>query len=133
MAPARALGARGDKAQLNWGLRAKERIAGQLSLIRGWTVTNASYETVPNIEATWYVDPPYGDKGCYYRKQFDQFESLGRWCVQRRGMVVVCEGPGATWLPFRPLGNFKTSLGRAEETVFIQGARQDRTLFDAVA
>jgi hypothetical protein len=128
-----AYSARGDRAQLIWGPRAKARIAGQLSGIRGWTVTHGSYETVPNGEATWYVDPPYGDKGKYYRKQFDQFDTLGRWCVDRRGMVVVCEGADATWLPFQPLGDFKTSLGRAKEAVFVQGAPRERTLFDAVA
>lgn len=116
-----AYSARSDKAQLNWGARAKERIASQLPAIRGWTVAHGSYTDAPNAEATWYVDPPYGDKGRYYRKQFDAFDSLGHWCRSRRGMVVVCEGPGASWLPFRPLGEFKTSLGRAEEAVFVQG------------
>lgn len=117
-----AYSARSDKAQLNWGARAKERISSQLPAIRGWTVAEGAYTDAPDEEATWFVDPPYGDKGKYYRKQFDAFEALGRWCRTRRGMVVVCEGPGAAWLPFRPLGEFKTSLGRAEETVFIQGA-----------
>jgi len=117
-----AYSARGDKAQLNWGPRAKERVIGQLEGIKGWKATLGSYESAPNAQVTWFVDPPYGDKGRYYRKQFDAFETLGPWCAQRQGMVIVCEGPGASWLPFQRLGDFKTSLGRAEEMVYIQGA-----------
>lgn len=115
-----AYSARNDKAQLNWGARAKERIASQLHAIRDWTVTLGSYEDAPNSKATWFVDPPYTDKGKYYRKTFGDFDSLGPWCVKRKGTVIVCEGAGATWLPFESLGDFKTSLGRADEKVYIQ-------------
>jgi site-specific DNA-adenine methylase len=126
-----AYSARSDKAQLNWGARAKERIADQVKSIRGWTVTHGSYAEILNAEATWYVDPPYTNKGKYYRKQFSEFDDLGRWCVTRRGMVVVCEGAGASWLPFRPLGDFKTSLGRAAEALFLQGVPLDQGAFAA--
>lgn len=116
-----AYSARTDKAQLVWGPRAKERIASQLRAIRDWKVTLGSYEDVPNVEATWYVDPPYTDKGKYYRKTFGEFDQLGQWCKTRKGMVVVCEGDGATWLPFQRMGAFKTSLGKAAEAMFIGG------------
>lgn len=119
-----AYSARTDKAQLVWGPRAKERIASQLWAIRDWKVTLGSYEDMPNIEATWYVDPPYSDKGRFYRKSFGEFDELGEWCQQRKGLVVVCEGAGATWLPFRRLGDFKTTLGKAAEAVFIGGSQQ---------
>lgn len=119
-----AYSARTDKAQLNWGARAKERIASQIPLLSGWSVECGSYADARDENATWYVDPPYGDKGKYYRKTFDAFDELGRWCMSRRGMMVACEGPGATWLPFRPLGDFKSSLGRASEMVFVRGGLQ---------
>lgn len=119
-----AYSARTEKAQLNWGSRAKERIASQLPMIEEWTVSHGPFSTVENFDATWYVDPPYGVKGKYYRVPFSDFDALGRWCVSRRGMVIACEGPGATWLPFRPLGDFKSSLGRAVEMVFVSGAPQ---------
>lgn len=125
-----AYSSRTDKAQLVWGSRAKERIAGQLSAIRDWRVTLGSYEDAPDVEATWYIDPPYGDKGRYYRKSFGDFDHLGPWCIERKGLVVVCEGVDATWLPFERLGDFKTSLGRASEAVFIQGAKNQQILFD---
>lgn len=115
-----AYSARTDKAQLNWGPRAKERIVSQLDAIAGWTITNASYADAPDVEATWFIDPPYADKGKFYRTKFDDFEALGRWSDTRQGLVIVCEGPGADWLPFKPLGDFKSSKGKAREFVHIQ-------------
>lgn len=113
-----AYSARTDKAQLNWGPRAKERIAGQISKIAAWTVQVGSFESAADYTATWFIDPPYGDKGKFYRVKFDRFDELGPWALERRGQVIVCEGDGALWLPFKPLGDFKTSTGRALEVVY---------------
>lgn len=115
-----AYSARSDKAQLNWGLRAKERIAAQLDQIRDWKIVSGTYDKIKNTKATWFVDPPYGGKGKYYRIQFADYEYLGAWCRTRKGQVIVCEGIGAKWLPFEPLGSFKSSLGRASEAVYIK-------------
>lgn len=117
-----AYSARTDRAQLNWGARAKERIAGQIDAIRGWRVVEGSYTAAPDIEATWFIDPPYGDKGRFYRFPFDNsgFPALGEWSLARKGPLIVCEGPGADWLPFQKLGSFKSSKGRADEMVFIR-------------
>jgi hypothetical protein len=113
-----AYSARTDRAQLNWGARAKERIVAQLPKLAGWTITNAPYSEAPDIEATWFIDPPYGDKGKFYRITFADYDSLGAWVQTRHGLVIVCEGPGATWLPFEPLGSFKSTRGRATEFVY---------------
>lgn len=110
---------RTDRGQLNWSPRAKERIAGQLDGIRGWTVREGSYADEPNRDATWFVDPPYGDKGKFYRVGFSDFAHLAAWCLEREGQVIACEGADADWLPFRPLGSFKSSKGRADETVWL--------------
>ncbi|HEY9460032.1 MAG TPA: hypothetical protein VIR04_04455 [Paralcaligenes sp.] len=117
-----AYSARADKGQLNWGPRAKERIASQLEHISGWTVCQGDFASAPDVEATWFVDPPYGDKGKFYRVGFKDFARLAPWCHTRRGPLIVCEGPGATWLPFQPLGNFKTTKGKAMEYVFARAA-----------
>ncbi len=117
-----AYSTRTDRAQLNWSLRAKERIASQLELISGWTVENASYSDAENVQATWFVDPPYGDKGKFYRIGFKDFDALGPWCRGRRGLLIACEGAGASWLPFTTLGSFKTTKGRATEVAYV--ARQ---------
>jgi hypothetical protein len=125
-----AYSARTDRAQLNWGLRAKERIASQLPRIAEWEVMEGSFEDAPDDLADWFVDPPYGDKGKFYRVQFDEFSRLAAFCRSRRGMLIACEGPGADWLPFRPLGSFKSSKGRADELAYISGAAD---LFDQAA
>jgi hypothetical protein len=37
------------------------------------------------------------------------FVHLGDWCRARRGQVIVCEGPRADWLPFRPFIQIKAN------------------------
>lgn len=108
-----------DRGQLNWGARAKERIAGQLHLIAEWEVRQADFRECPDVEATWFVDPPYMDKGRFYRTGFDDFEALGRWTRERRGLVIACEGPDADWLPFKEMGSFKSTTGKAREFVYV--------------
>jgi len=115
-----AFSARTDRGQLNWGGRAKERIAATLPAIAEWTITEGSYSCAPAIAATHFVDPPYGDKGRFYRVPFDDFEALGHWCRSRRGLLIACEGEGASWLPFTPLGSFKSTKGRAAEVAYIE-------------
>lgn len=114
-----AYSARTDRAQLNWGLRAKERIAAQLGRLAGWTVREGAYDGGARGESTWLVDPPYTVKGRFYRESFSDYPTLAQWCQSREGQVIVLEGEGADWLPFRPLGEFKTSLGKSEEKVWV--------------
>jgi hypothetical protein len=121
-----AYSARTDKAQLNWSPRAKERIVTQLPALERWTMTNASYEDADNGEATWFVDPPYGEMGKHYRFKFSDFAALGPWCQARQGQVIVCEGAGASWLPFHELGSFKSTRGRAAEVVYVREAPEQR-------
>jgi hypothetical protein len=121
-----AYSARTDRAQLNWSERARQRIASQLQGLAGWSIALGNFDVASEAavgsggSATWFVDPPYGEKGRFYRVQFSDFDRLGRWAATRRGLVICCEGPGATWLPFEPLGSFKSSKGRADEWVHIQ-------------
>lgn len=126
-----AYSSRTDRAQLNWGAKAKDRIATQLPALAGWSVAEGSYDSAADQEATWFIDPPYGDKGKFYRVQFEGFEQLGEWARRRQGQVIACEGDGANWLPFRPLGSFKTSKGRAAEVVWTNDGPGD--LFENAA
>lgn len=115
-----AYSARTDKAQLNWGPRAKQRIAEQLPGIRNWRVAEGTYWDAPTLRATWFVDPPYGVAGTHYRcsgAHLD-YEWLGQWCEMRIGQCIVCANVGATWLPFTPLGSFKSTRGRSAEAVW---------------
>lgn len=108
-----------------WGPRVRETIAAQVGRIRHWRIIHGSYEAaaLPHV-ATWFVDPPYQVAGSHYRygsKQID-YSALGAWCRARDGQVIVCEGGGADWLPFRTLGDVKTARStRAVEVVYVGG------------
>lgn len=115
-----AYSTRTDLGQLTWGPRAKARIAAQVERIRGWRVLEGSYTVADDVEATWFIDPPYVDKGRSYRVRFSGHAELGAWCHTRRGQVIVCEAPGATWLPFEPFESFKSSRGRADEVAWVR-------------
>jgi hypothetical protein len=85
-----------------WGAKVRTRIATQVPRIRHWQVIEGDYTAAPNVAATWFIDPPYrGRAGKHYRHQPGDFDALGAWCRTRQGQVMVCEGPGADWLPFK--------------------------------
>jgi hypothetical protein len=96
-----------------WGTRIRQRIASQVDAIRHWTIIEASYESAPDIAATWFVDPPYDCRaGRRYVQNTIDYQQLARWCRSRRGQTIVCEGLGATWLPFRDtIGDTKVMGG----------------------
>lgn len=105
--------ARGATTQLYWGSRVRERLATQVEKIRRWKVHCESYENAPDIEATWFIDPPYQcAAGRLYPHNTVDFDALGAWCKTRRGAVYVCESSGATWLPFEPFARMKSNSGR---------------------
>lgn len=81
--------------------------------INHWKVRNVPYYDLPNVRATYYVDPPYcGPAGRYYKYNQIDYERLAEWCRTRDGQVIVCEGAGAEWLPFRPLGTTQRGTHR---------------------
>lgn len=105
-----------------WGDRVRRTIASQLDHIRHWKIYNRSFEKAPEFgEATWFIDPPYVGAGCHYRYGPSdlRFDEIAAWCRSRPGQTIVCENEGATWLPFRHLGSFKTTrIGRQSKEVF---------------
>lgn len=97
-----------------WGPEIRARIADQVNCISHWRVIEGSYENAPDIEATWFIDPPYAKAGKVYRhnsKSLD-FATLGKWCQSRNGQVMVCENDGAEWLPFKPFAKIKSTEGK---------------------
>jgi hypothetical protein len=79
--------------------------------IQHWTATNLNYTALPNIEATWFIDPPYsGSHGMKYRQADIDYARLGEWCRSRKGQVIVCENVGANWLPFQPINHGRVGL-----------------------
>lgn len=84
------------------------RIKSALPYIRGWEIIHGSYHDAPDIDATWFVDPPYQENGTMagsgYRCPASaiDFDHLADWCRDRLGFTVVCEQSPANWLPFHP-------------------------------
>lgn len=98
-----------------WGEGRRARVAQQVGFIKNWKITNLSYDNMPNVRATWFVDPPYNNaagKAYVHNSAAINFTKLGQWCKGLEGQSIVCENLGADWLPFKPLGRF-LSVGKA--------------------
>lgn len=90
-----------DKDASCWAGAKRKRIASQLPLIRNWRAIHGDYRNAPDIEATWFIDPPYcGDPGRRYAENVIDYSDLRDFVMSRKGQVIVCEGAGANWLPF---------------------------------
>ena len=106
----RKLAAMGRRFE-GWNAAQRERLARQAPLVRHWTIIEGEYTDAPNIEATWFVDPPYANTaGRQYVHADVDYETLGAWCEDREGQVIVCENDGATWLPFRQFATLKAGV-----------------------
>lgn len=107
-----------------WGERIRERIASQVDGIRHWTISQFSYQDIPDQgPATWFIDPPYEVAGRAYKFHSIDYQGLGGWCRSRRGQTIVCENAGATWLQFQPFRTIKATEGkrggkRSEEVIW---------------
>jgi site-specific DNA-adenine methylase len=100
----------------DWG-HVASRIAHVQALAANWTATLGDYRDLPNVAATWFIDPPYrptepGVAGDRYMKGAAglDYSELAAWCRSRRGQVIVCEQEPADWLPFRPLAAQTTQV-----------------------
>lgn len=96
-----------------WGAAARERIATQVGAIKGWEAHVGSYRDAPDIDATWFIDPPYQLRGrhCYGHWRVD-YQDCADFCRSRRGQVIVCEGAEADWLPFAPFADARGTFGK---------------------
>ena len=98
-----------------WGPDIRDRVARQVESISHWKLIEGGYEEAPNIEATWFVDPPYQKAGKLYRYNSSKinFSELADWCKKLSGQVTVCENDGADWLPFEYFRDIKSTEGRS--------------------
>lgn len=113
-----AYSARTERSQLIWSERARARIASDVHKVDDWVIKQASYDSESYVDATYFVDPPYVDKGRYYRFSDVDYASLGLWCTWCP-RAIVCEQAGADWLPFQQLATIKSSKGTSEEVIFL--------------
>lgn len=98
-----------------WGAAIRERLARQNPYIQHWNLVHGSYESAPDIDATWFIDPPYQGQGVHYAQSSKaiDFAALGQWCRSRKGQPIVCENVGADWLPFRYLADVKSNYANS--------------------
>lgn len=126
-----------------WQTSVRARIASQVDLIRHWKIRQESYDSAPDIEAHWHVDPPYqGNAHGFqeYKCEPPDYVKLGAWCRSRKGDITVHEQAGATWLPFETLkskhgtSRIVDGVQSSAHEVYWTNERRDRTgtlsLFD---
>jgi len=89
----------------NWEI-SKRVMAANVHKVKHWSIIHGDYTLAEDLEATWFIDPPYkagsGDGYAYGRRQMN-YGALARWVGSRRGQVICCEGIAGDYLPFRPL------------------------------
>ena len=105
----RAMGRRYE----GWNAAHRNSVACGVEEIKHWRIIEGDYTLAPDLQATWFVDPPYNNRqGSYYPHGPSglDYADLEAWVRARRGQVMVCENEGATWLPFRPFGTFKAGV-----------------------
>lgn len=120
-----------------WGIAIRERIASQVEGIRHWRLVEGDHAAAPDIEASWFIDPPYVGTGYRYRfgSRLIDYPALAAWCRTRAGQVMVCEHVGADWLPFQPFMAAKSTSGRrregvSKEALWTNGETQSNLLAD---
>lgn len=87
-------------------------VADAVEKTRHWRIIEGDYREAPDIEATWFIDPPYqGQAGRHYRHSDIDYGELGDWCRSRRGQVIVCDQIEADWLPFETLRPHRSTSG----------------------
>lgn len=106
-----------------------KRVIKYHDLIQNWEIIEGNAGLVaPDIEATWFIDPPYWvqpdrlrGNGAGYREGASaiNFKALGNWCRSRKGQVIVCEQKDAPWLPFTDLTNIVSANGKRRSTEVI--------------
>jgi hypothetical protein len=108
--------------------KSKQKIIKDLDNIRHYKIIHGDYRELKNVEATWFIDPPYQNGGQYYVHNKINYSELADWCKSRKGQVIVCENSSASWLKFKPLcetwGQKKTS----KELVWTKGC-DEKTRF----
>ena len=86
----------------NWP-RHRAEIAQRCRDLRGRVqVIQGQYTDAPDLQATWFVDPPYQYQGWVYKESANNidYSQLGEWCLNRSGQTIVTEAEPANWLPF---------------------------------
>jgi len=89
----------------NWEI-SKRVMAADLHKVKHWRLIKGDYSLAPDLEATWFIDPPYKSSpghGYAHGSSDIDYQTLAAWTRARRGQLICCEGEFGDYLPFRPL------------------------------
>jgi len=115
----------------NWEI-SKRYMAENLFKVKHWKIIGGDYSEAPDIEATWFIDPPYKEdsgKGYRYSSNLMDYEHLATWSRKRKGEVIFCEGVCGDYLPFQPLLDLKGVAGKtSKEVIYYQSSKANKQL-----
>ena len=95
-------------------------IAKTIKHIKHWSVQCDDFKSLPNVRATWFIDPPYQHGGEHYVENKINYNELAHWAKSRMGQVIVCENLSANWLEFQPLRMNQGQRKKSTEAIFYQ-------------
>lgn len=100
--------------RMNRDLAKQKRMAAKVQPYVSASVDyrHGDYRDAPDVEATWFIDPPYQHVRRGYTRDAIDYDELADWCMSRKGLVIVCEQSGADWLPFSPLAEIRGTTNR---------------------
>jgi site-specific DNA-adenine methylase len=111
-----------------WNEYVRTRISIQVSKIRNWKCYCKDYIECPDIEADWFIDPPYEVAGKCYKFSNIDYKQLAQFCLNRKGKITVCENEGATWLPFEPFSVAAGTHGKVRRGISYEAVYQINNL-----
>jgi len=103
----------------NWEI-SKRVMAANLHKVKHWRIVCGDYTEAADIEATWFIDPPYKSHpgtGYDYGSDTLDYTHLAEWVLARRGEVICCEGTYGDYLPFQPLLTLPGVAGKLSDEV----------------
>lgn len=115
----------------NWEI-SKRYMSENLFKIKHWHIISGDYTLAPDIEATWFIDPPYkkdAGKGYRYSSKLIDYKKLAIWSRGRKGEIIFCEGHEGDYLPFKPLLDLKGIAGKtSKEVIYYQSDKASEQL-----
>lgn len=112
----------------NWEI-SRRLMSQNIFKVKHWEIHCSDYSDAQNIEATWFIDPPYkgsAGEGYQYGSSLIDYASLSSWALSRRGQVIFCEGSEGNYLPFQALCSSKGVAGKSsKEFVFYDGFKSE--------
>lgn len=110
----------------NWEI-SKRHMARDLHKVKHWKIVTGDYQQAPEVEATWFIDPPYKSspgQGYKHGSSDLDYKALAKWVHSRKGQVICCEGEFGDYLEFAPLRDCKGVAGKSSKEVMYY--RSDR-------